>query len=87
MRVLVCGVAMASVLWWSSYPVVIAAVLISGLGSAIFHPEALVRARAVFATRPTTAVSVFFAGGNIGFAPMPLRGWAYTRIPMAWPAP
>lgn len=67
-----CGLAMVSVLWWSSYPMVIAAVLISGLGSALFHPEGLVRARAVMVQRPATAVSVFFSGGNIGFALGPI---------------
>ncbi len=63
---------MALVLWMPSYPLVILAVLISGLGSAAFHPEALSRVRAISGDKPTTGTSVFFAGGNIGFGLAPL---------------
>jgi MFS transporter, FSR family, fosmidomycin resistance protein len=69
---LLAGVAMTSVPWMPVYPLVVAAVLLSGLGSAMFHPEALSRARAVNPSKPTTAVSVFFSGGNIGFALGPI---------------
>jgi MFS transporter, FSR family, fosmidomycin resistance protein len=66
------GLAMTSVLWMPAYPLVIAAVLLSGIGSAMFHPEALTRARAVNPSQPATALSVFFSGGNVGFALGPI---------------
>jgi MFS transporter, FSR family, fosmidomycin resistance protein len=66
------GLAMTSVTWMPTYPLVIVAVLLSGLGSAMFHPEALTRARAVNPTKPATALSVFFSGGNVGFALGPI---------------
>jgi FSR family fosmidomycin resistance protein-like MFS transporter len=69
---LLTGVAMASVLWLPSYALVVLAVILSGLGSAAFHPEALSRVRAVSGSRAASATSVFFSGGNIGFAAGPI---------------
>ena len=40
---LLTGLAMALVLWVPNYALVIAMVIASGLGSAMFHPEALAR--------------------------------------------
>lgn len=69
---LLCGVAMASVLFLPSYGLVIAAVVLSGIGSAAFHPEALSRVRAVSAEKVASGTSFFFSGGNIGFALGPI---------------
>ena len=66
------GLAMISVLFLPSYPWVIAAVIISGIGSAMFHPEAIARVRAVSADKVASGISTFFSGGNIGFAIGPL---------------
>lgn len=76
---LLTGLAMASVLWQPSYPMVLMAVIVSGIGSAMFHPEALARARAVMSQKPTTGVSVFFSGGNIGFALGPILATLLTQ--------
>jgi FSR family fosmidomycin resistance protein-like MFS transporter len=65
---LLTGAAMVSVLFLPSYQLVIATVMLSGIGSAAFHPEALSRVRAVSGRLATTGASIFFAGGNIGFA-------------------
>ncbi len=62
------GLAMISVLFLPTYPLVIAAVMVSGIGSAMFHPEAIARVRTVSADKATSGVSIFFSGGNIGFA-------------------
>ncbi len=62
------GVAMVSIMFLPSYPLVIAAVMLSGIGSAMFHPEAISRIRAVSGSKVTSGVSLFFAGGNVGFA-------------------
>lgn len=66
------GIAMISVLFLPTYPMVIAAVIISGIGSAMFHPEAIARVRAVSANKVASGISIFFSGGNIGFALGPL---------------
>jgi MFS transporter, FSR family, fosmidomycin resistance protein len=76
---LLTGLAMASVLWWPSYWTVLGAVIVSGIGSAMFHPEALARARAVMSDKPATGVSVFFSGGNIGFALGPILATVLTQ--------
>jgi MFS transporter, FSR family, fosmidomycin resistance protein len=62
------GLAMVSIVFLPSYPLVIAAVIISGIGSAMFHPEAIARIRGVSGDKVTSGVSLFFAGGNVGFA-------------------
>lgn len=69
---LLTGAAMASVLFLPGYWLVIPAVMLSGIGSAAFHPEALSRVRAVSGRFTASGTSVFFAGGNIGFALGPI---------------
>ncbi len=62
------GLAMVSIVFLPSYWLVIAAVMLSGIGSAMFHPEAIARIRAVSGDKVTSGVSLFFSGGNVGFA-------------------
>ncbi len=62
------GVAMVSIMFLPNYWLVIAAVMLSGIGSAMFHPEAISRIRTVSGEKVTSGVSLFFAGGNVGFA-------------------
>jgi MFS transporter, FSR family, fosmidomycin resistance protein len=62
------GVAMVSIMFLPNYWLVIAAVMLSGIGSAMFHPEAISRIRAVSGDKVTSGVSLFFSGGNVGFA-------------------
>ena len=69
---LLCGGAMISVLFMPSYWLVLLAVVLSGIGSAMFHPEALSVVRAISGNKSATASSVFFFGGNLGFALGPL---------------
>lgn len=63
-----CGTAMVSVTLLPSYWLVLVAVIASGIGSAMFHPEALSAVRAVSGDKPTSGTSFFFFGGNLGFA-------------------
>jgi FSR family fosmidomycin resistance protein-like MFS transporter len=63
-----CGTAMVSVTLLPSYGLVLAAVVLSGLGSAAFHPEGLAAVRAVSGDKPASGTSFFFFGGNLGFA-------------------
>ena len=66
------GVGMATVLWMPSYPLVLLAVMLSGIGSAMFHPEGLTRVRANSGEKLASGTSLFFSGGNIGFGLAPI---------------
>ena len=55
-----------------TYPLLLAAVALSGIGSAIFHPEATKSARYVAGEHRATGMSFFTIGGNIGVALGPL---------------
>ena len=78
---LLTGAGMVAVMFLPSYWLIVAAVVLSGLGSAMFHPEALSVVRAVSGNKGATASSYFFFGGNLGFAAGPLlvawltHGW------------
>ncbi|MEX1654986.1 MFS transporter [Streptomyces pseudovenezuelae] len=54
-----------------SYPLTLAAVAVSGIGVAAYHPEAARAARAV-ASGGNTGMGWFSLGGNVGFALAPL---------------
>ncbi len=69
---LLTGVGMVTVMFLPSYWLIVAAVILSGLGSAMFHPEALSVVRAISGQKAATASSIFFFGGNLGFAVGPL---------------
>lgn len=56
----------------ASFPAVLAAVALIGLGSAIFHPESSRIARLAAGSRPGFAQSLFQVGGNAGSAIGPL---------------
>ncbi len=78
---LLTGVGMVAVMFLPSYWLIVAAVVLSGLGSAMFHPEAMSVVRAISGQKAATASSFFFFGGNLGFAIGPLlvawltHGW------------
>lgn len=63
------GVALSGV--FGSYPLTLAAVAVSGIGVAAYHPEAARAARAV-ASGDNTGMGWFSLGGNVGFALAPL---------------
>ncbi|GAA2830666.1 MFS transporter [Crossiella cryophila] len=63
------GIALAGLV--ESYPLTFAAVALSGLGVAAYHPEAARLARAVTGGDPV-GMSTFSVGGNIGFALAPV---------------
>jgi len=67
-----CGVMMASVTFLPAYWMIVVAAALSGVGSALFHPEALKHARNLSGKYTTTGTSWFFLGGNIGFGAAPL---------------
>ncbi len=67
-----CGLAMNLITWLPSYGLIIAAAMLSGIGSALFHPEGLANTRLVSGDHATTGTSWFFLGGNLGFGGGPL---------------
>jgi FSR family fosmidomycin resistance protein-like MFS transporter len=56
----------------STYPLLLLATLVSGIGSAAFHPEAARTANLVSGTQRSTGMGFFGLGGNIGFALGPI---------------
>ena len=64
------GMALASVA--PSYPLVMLAVLASGIGVAAYHPEGSKFASYVSGDRRASGMSLFSVGGNVGFAAGPL---------------
>jgi FSR family fosmidomycin resistance protein-like MFS transporter len=64
----------------SSYPLLLAAVAVIGIGSAVFHPEASRVARAASGGRHGFAQSVFQVGGNFGQSTGPLLA-AFIVVP------
>lgn len=52
----------------SGYPMILALVLVMGLGAAAFHPEGYKTATGVAGDRKATGLSWFSLGGNIGIA-------------------
>ena len=64
----------------SSYPVILGAAALIGLGSAIFHPEASRVARMAAGGRYGLAQSLFQVGGNVGTACGPLLA-AFIVVP------
>lgn len=70
--VLLGGIGIALVGVAPSYGLTFAAVTLSGLGVAAFHPEAARFANYVSGARRGTGMSLFALGGNVGFALGPL---------------
>ena len=64
------GIAVTGLL--STYWTLFAAVTISGIGIAAFHPEAARTANRVSGTKQGTGISIFAVGGNVGFALGPI---------------
>src|SRR5262249_5616253 len=63
----VAGLAIAVVVEMPSYWLVLALVLISGVGSAAFHPEGSKFAGFVSGRKRASGMSLFSIGGNLGF--------------------
>ncbi|HEY6397940.1 MAG TPA: MFS transporter, partial [Solirubrobacteraceae bacterium] len=86
------GLGIALVGFAPSYPLIFAAVVLSGTGVAAFHPEASRFANYASGARRASGMSLFSVGGNLGFAAGPilmtplvlafgLHGTAFILIP------
>lgn len=70
--VLLSGVAMGITGLFKDYWIIFSIITLSGIGSAIFHPEAARMVNKVSGTKRGTALSIFSVGGNSGFAVGPV---------------
>ena len=66
------GVGMALAAVAPSYPLVLGAIVLSGLGVAAYHPEGSKFASYVSGKRRASGMALFSIGGNVGFALGPL---------------
>lgn len=55
-----------------NYPLFISALMIGGLGSGAFHAAGLLNASVAGGAKPATSTSVFFVGGQVGYALGPI---------------
>lgn len=70
--VLLAGVAMGLSGIFKEYWAIFTVITISGIGSAVFHPEAARMVNRISGTKRGTALSIFSVGGNSGFAVGPM---------------
>lgn len=70
--VLLAGAAMGLSGMFKEYWTIFTVITISGIGSAIFHPEAARMVNKISGTKRGTALSIFSVGGNSGFAVGPM---------------
>ena len=69
---LLAGAGIGGIGFMPTYPLIFLCALISGLGVAMFHPEAARFANLAAGTRKASGMRWFAVGGNIGFATGPL---------------
>ena len=69
---LFCGISVALMGFCTSFAAIFAAAMLSGVGSAIFHPEAALMVNRIAAKAKGQALGTFSVGGNAGFAIGPI---------------
>jgi len=69
---LLAGLGMGLTGYTASYPLLLLAALVSGLGLAAYHPEGSKFARFASGPRKASGMSIFSVGGNFGFAAGPV---------------
>ena len=76
---LMCGLSFAAAGFLTDYWAIFTAIIISGIGSAIFHPEAAKLVNAISGGKKGTGISIFAVGGNGGFGVGPLLAVALIQ--------
>jgi len=74
----IAGLGMALAGFAPSYLLLLACVILSGLGAASFHPEGYRTAHQFTGEKKATGISLFSVGGNLGMAIGPL--WAISLV-------
>ena len=57
-----------------NYYLLVAALILAGLGSGAYHPQGVVQATTAVATKKGRGISIFFLGGALGFTAGPIVG-------------
>ncbi len=65
---LVTAILIGSIGWWHNWYALAAVILVGGLGTAAFHPQAAAMAGKASGERRGLAMSIFVTGGNAGHA-------------------
>ena len=68
------AIAMGLIGWAPNYPVALLLVGCAGIGTAAFHPRAMMAVYLVSGNKRGLAAAIFSTGGNLGFALGPLLG-------------
>lgn len=76
---ILCGISLAVIPFTTNYWVIFLCSMLSGLGSAVFHPEAALMVNRIAGSLKGQALGTFSVGGNTGFAigPMLVGLFAY----------
>lgn len=69
---LLCGTAVTAMGFVDSYPLILAAALVGGVGTSLFHPEAALMVSRFSGKAKGKAMGIFAVGGNAGFGVGPL---------------
>ena len=69
---LFCGISVALMGFCTSFSAIFAAAMLSGVGSAVFHPEAALMVNRIAVKAKGQALGTFSVGGNAGFAIGPI---------------
>lgn len=67
-----CGISLTAISFSTSYSLTFVLAMISGVGSAIFHPEAALMVNHIAGDQKGKALGSFSVGGNAGFAIGPM---------------
>lgn len=74
----ITGVSLAAVGFLTNYWAIFAAIMLSGIGSAIFHPEGARLTNRISGSHKGKAISIFAIGGNCGFVLGPILVTAFV---------
>ena len=77
---LLAALGTGTVMYMPSYGLVLAVVVLTGLGSAFYHAAGSLQANFVSGDSKATGISFFFAGGNLGYAMGPLFVVAMLKV-------
>jgi len=77
---LIAAASVLGVAFTRTYPLLLAFAFIAGIGSTIFHPQALSTVRSLVAGRKGTIMSLFLIGGEFGRAVGPLIAGALVAF-------
>jgi FSR family fosmidomycin resistance protein-like MFS transporter len=83
---LCAGIGFSFITLAPNYTLVLALVVISGLGIASYHPEGYKTAHFFTGERRVTGMAIFSVGGNVGFALVPrnISSFVYITNMISW---